>query len=68
MRLPADELLNLIRCLIDKCRVVGGVFTFLCHNTTLRDESFTRTCGNILDMLTPSDRFDWQSSLSNEWV
>jgi len=48
--------------------VVGGVFTFLCHNTTLRDESFSRTCDNILDMLTPSDRFNWQSSLSNEWV
>jgi hypothetical protein len=68
MRLPADELLNVVRRLIDKCRVVGGVFTFLCHNTTLRDESFTRTYANILDMLTPSDRFDWQSSLGNEWL
>jgi len=33
-----------------------------CHNTTLRDASFVREYERILDMLVPSDRFDWQSS------
>jgi hypothetical protein len=47
--------------------VVGGVFTFLCHNTTLRHPSFARQYEQILDMLTSSDRFDWQTSLSDEW-
>lgn len=68
MRLRGDELLNAVGRLIHMCRVVGGVFTFLCHNTTLRDASFVREYERILDMLVPSDRFDWQSSLSNEWV
>jgi hypothetical protein len=68
MQLLGDELLDVVKRIIDKCRVVGGVFTFLCHNTTLRDESFTRTYDSILDVLTPSERFDWQSSLSNEWA
>lgn len=61
------ESLNLVSQLIDKCRAVGGVFTFLCHNTTLRDPSFGRQYEQILDMLKSSDRFDWQTSLSSEW-
>jgi len=68
MRLRGDELLNAVSRLIHRCRVVGGVFTFLCHNTTLRDASFVREYEQILDMLIRSDRFDWQSSLTNEWA
>jgi hypothetical protein len=68
LRLPIDRLLDVVSRLIDKCRTVGGVFTFLWHNTTLRDELFTPTYDKILDMLTASCRFDWRSSLSNEWV
>jgi hypothetical protein len=67
MRGQGDEPLNVVSRLINKCRVVGGVFTFLCHNTTLRDPSFARQYEQILDMLTSSDRFDWQTSLSDEW-
>jgi hypothetical protein len=67
MRVRGDEPLNVVSRLINKCRVVGGVFTFLCHNTTLRHPSFARQYEQILDMLTSSDRFDWQTSLSDEW-
>lgn len=67
MRLHGDELLSVVRRLIGKCRAVGGVFTFLCHNTTLRNPSFLEQYEQILDMLTASDRFDWRSSLINEW-
>lgn len=67
MQLEGDQLLNAVRGIVDRCRAVGGVFTFLCHNTTLRDTSFAPLYEPILDMLGSSDRFDWQSSLRNEW-
>jgi hypothetical protein len=67
MELRGQELLNVVRRLIEKCRAVGGVFTFLCHNTTLRDANFVQSYENILDMLAPSDRFDCRSALCNEW-
>jgi glycosyltransferase involved in cell wall biosynthesis len=66
-RVRGNESLDAVSRLIDKCRVVGGVFTLLSHNTTLRNPSFVRPYEQILDMLASSDRFDWQSSLSNEW-
>ena len=68
MRLQDDELLNIVSQLIRRCRTVGGVFTFLCHNTTLRDARFVEKYEQILDMLTSSEHFDWESCLSNEWV
>jgi len=67
MRVQSDEPLNVVSRLINKCRVVGGVFTFLYHNTTLRNPWLARQYEQILDMLTSSDRFDWQASVSNEW-
>ena len=68
MRLQGDELLNVVGRLIAKCRLVGGVFTFLCHNTTLRNASFAQPYEKILDMLVSSERFDWQSSVNNDWA
>lgn len=67
MRTRGDGSINVVSGLIHKCRLVGGVFTFLCHNTTLRDPSFVQQYEQVLDMLTSSDRFDWQASTSNEW-
>jgi hypothetical protein len=68
MKLRNQELLNVVGRLIEKCRAVGGVFTFLCHNTTLREPNFVQSYENILDMLTSSDRFDCRSALCNEWA
>jgi glycosyltransferase involved in cell wall biosynthesis len=67
MRVRGDEPLNVVSRLISKCRVVGGVFTFLCHNTTLRNPSWAQLYEQILDKVTSSDRFDWQAAVSNEW-
>jgi hypothetical protein len=67
LQVPSEEPITVVSRLIEKCRAVGGVFTLLCHNTTLRDPSFVRQYGQILDMLTASERFDWQASVSNEW-
>jgi len=67
MQLRGDALLDLVRGLVERCRVVGGVFTFLCHNTALRDLSFAQQYSQILDMLAFSEHFNWKSYLDNEW-
>lgn len=68
MRLLPHETLDLVSQLIRKCRVVGGVFTFLCHNTTMRDVTFVQQYEQILDMVGSSERFDWKSQLSDDWL
>jgi hypothetical protein len=67
MKLGGQGLVTIVGRLIEKCRAVGGVFTFLCHNTTLREPTFLQSYENILDMLASSDRFDCRSALCNEW-
>jgi hypothetical protein len=67
MLLRGDALLDSVRQLLERCRLVGGVFTFLCHNTTLRDTNFAGAYGQILDMLASTAQFDWKSNLANEW-
>jgi hypothetical protein len=67
MKLGGQDVVTVVGRLIEKCRAVGGVFTFLCHNTTLREPNFLQSYENILDMLASSDRFDCRSALSNEW-
>jgi len=68
MLLRGEALLGLVGRLMERCRLVGGVFTFLCHNTTLRDARFAQAYGQILDMLASSGQFDWKSYLGNEWA
>jgi hypothetical protein len=67
MELEEDELLRTVQRLIGKCAAIGGVFTLLFHSTTLRNESLTPLYNKMLDMLDSSSRFDWKSSLRNEW-
>jgi hypothetical protein len=67
MELEEDELLLTVQRLIGKCAAIGGVFTLLFHSTTLRNESLTPLYNKMLDMLDLSSRFDWKSSLRNEW-
>ncbi len=68
MCLPPDELLDQVSQIIGRCRTVGGVFTLLCHNTTMRDAAFVQQYHQILDMVASSERFDWKSSLRDDWL
>ncbi len=60
MHLLPDELLDQVNRIIGKCRSVGGVFTFLCHNTTMRSPAFVDQYEQILDLVASSARFDWR--------
>jgi hypothetical protein len=67
LKLEEDQLLATVQRLIEKCGVIGGVFTLLFHNTTLRNESLIPLYNRLLDMLESSSRFDWKSSLRSGW-
>ena len=67
MHLRPDEVLDQVGAVIRKCRTVGGVFTVLWHHTTMRDAAFVQLYQQILDMAASSERFDWKSSLRDDW-
>jgi hypothetical protein len=62
MNLTFEQSIAVVRNCIEKCRAVGGVFTFLCHNTTIRDRKFLAFYELVLGLLRGSARFDWQGS------
>ena len=62
MNLNIKQSLAVLKDSVDKCRAVGGVFTFLCHNTTIYNREFLDLYAQVLELLSGSDRFDWQSA------
>ena len=67
LKLKEEQLLVSVQRLIEKCAAIGGVFTLLFHNTTLRNESLMPLYNKILDKLDSSSRYDWKSSLRAGW-
>jgi len=49
--------------LIDRCRLVGGVFALLWHNSTLLYPAYGDTYDRLLEMMAGCERFDWQKEL-----
>lgn len=68
MQVRGDAQLCLVRELVERCRAVGGVFTFVCHNTTLRDPSFVSEYGAMLDIVASAEDFDWKECHRDEWL
>ncbi len=63
MGLNLEESLAAIAECIEACRVVGGVFTLLWHNTSLIDPTYGDIYQRILDLLAGAGRFDWKAAL-----
>jgi hypothetical protein len=61
MDLTLRESLLAIRNLLDRVRIVGGVFTLLWHNTKLIDPPYRRLYAFILDLLAGGEKFDWKA-------
>lgn len=55
----------LLEC-VARCRIVGGVFTLLWHNTSLIDPIYRDLYRNILDILGEHEKFDWRTPSKNE--
>lgn len=60
MKLDLEQSAEVVRELLKRCAVVGGVFSLLWHNTSLLPP-FTRYYRPILDMLSGVDNYDWES-------
>lgn len=58
---PNDALEKLFEC-VARCRIVGGVFSLLWHNTTLIGEGYSEVFQGVLNKVAGSDRYDWRAS------
>src|SRR5215472_2602885 len=65
MGLSVEESFHKISECVERCRLVGGVFTLLWHNTTLLDPMYGNLYHHLLALLSGAKRFDW--SLPSEW-
>jgi hypothetical protein len=62
MNLTGEESLSaLFRC-VKRCSLVGGLFTCLCHNTSLHNSDFSHVYTRLLQQLAGSQRFDWRDA------
>lgn len=60
MGLRTEQQLERIMRVVAKCRLVGGVFTLLWHNTSLMDPSYGDTYMILVDSLAGTKRFAWE--------
>jgi hypothetical protein len=58
LRLPPEQALARLLDCVARCKVVGGVFTVVWHNTTMLHDAHAATYRNLLDELAGSDSFD----------
>lgn len=62
MCVSEEEALEKTRHCIDRCRVVGGVFTLLWHNTRIMNPRHKALYQALLDDLGGSPSYDWRSA------
>ncbi len=61
MGLTLEQSLAAVLECIDRCRVVGGVFTLLWHNTSLIDPRYGDLYRDVVDTLVGHEKFDWKN-------
>jgi hypothetical protein len=61
MGLTPDDCLRTTDECITRCKIVGGVFTLLWHNTSAVNPPYSRLYVPIMTKLLGADRFDWAS-------
>jgi hypothetical protein len=61
MKLDSGEALTQLRACVARCRLVGGIFHLVWHNTAMRDARYARIYRTLLDELAGSDAHDWKT-------
>lgn len=59
MHLGSEQLLDVLFDCVARCRLVGGVFSLVWHNTRIMTSEHYRLYQAILDRLAGSGRYDW---------
>jgi hypothetical protein len=65
MALPPEEQFQRILSIVSRCRLVGGVFTLLWHNTSLMEPCFGNTYIRLINGLAGSKRFQWKDDVED---
>lgn len=61
MSLEPDDALAELRACVRRCRLMGGIFHLVWHNTKLLDAGYARIYRSLLDDLAGSDAHDWKA-------
>jgi hypothetical protein len=67
MKLHPDQALSRLRECVARCRVVGGVFTLVWHNTKLMEPHYASVYERLLGDLVGSARYDWRARRDGCW-
>jgi hypothetical protein len=63
-----EVLLEIIESYMNKCRTVGGVFTFLYHNASLQDAMLKTLYERLLQKFAGCAKFDWHTAIAQQWA
>jgi hypothetical protein len=61
MRLNKDQAIHRVNQIIERCRVVGGVFTILWHNDAFLNPFYRDVYLGLLGSLGDIENYDWQA-------
>ena len=61
MRLTPEQGFEALSDCVTRCRLVGGVFTFLWHNIYLLDPIYGDLYEQVLDTLVGAEKFEWRA-------
>jgi hypothetical protein len=62
MQLKPEQALSKLQDCVARCRLVGGVFSLVWHNTTLMDRGYALVYRKLLDELAGTEGYDWRSA------
>jgi hypothetical protein len=67
MQLSEEQSFEAVEDCFKRAKLVGGVFTFLCHNYTLLRHGYLEFYKRVLNLLAGAGRFDWKTPAPEMW-
>ena len=67
MDLSEQESFEAVKDCLQRCKLVGGVFTFLCHNYTLLQPGYIEFYKRVLNLLVGGEKFNWDPPAPELW-
>jgi hypothetical protein len=67
MGLSEEQGFQAVKDCSERCRLVGGVFTFLCHNSSFLNPGYSEFYKKALNLLAGNARFDWKAPGPELW-
>lgn len=61
MHLTPEQSFEAVTDCVARCKLVGGVFTFLWHNISSLDPAYGDLYERVLNMLVGTEKFDWKN-------